>query len=148
MLKAMARLLRVAGFAVLLAVVSWAVPTHASVSFTVLLDALISESSAAAVVTPVSASSLWEDGRIATYTKVHVARVVAGTPTADVWVKTLGGVVGDIGQQVEGEAVLLVGQQSLVFLTVDARWELRRDRARPGSQFPVVKGASGALHLK
>jgi hypothetical protein len=87
------------------------------VSFTVVLDALVSESSAAIVATPTDTRSVWEDGRIATYTKVHVERVVVGANPGDVWIRTLGGAVGDIGQQVEGEAVLRQGQTSLLFLT-------------------------------
>jgi len=87
------------------------------VSFTVPMDALAEESSAACVVSPVEAKSVWENGRIATYTRVHVDRVIAGAATGDVWIKTLGGAVGDVGQNVDGEAVLRAGRQSLVFLS-------------------------------
>ena len=89
----------------------------ASVSFTVPMDALAEESSAACVVSPIEAKSVWENGRIATYTRAHVDRVVAGSVANEVWIKTLGGAVGDIGQTVDGEAVLRPGRQSLVFLT-------------------------------
>ncbi len=34
----------------------------------------------------------------------------------DPWLRTLGGVVGHVGQRVEGEAVLSFGYQALVFL--------------------------------
>jgi hypothetical protein len=101
---------------VLLVALSVAPQARASVSFTVLLDALVEESAQVIVGTPTSASSVWEDGRIVTYTKVHVDRVVAGSAATDVWVKTLGGAVDHIGQQVEGEAVLIVGHQSVLFL--------------------------------
>jgi hypothetical protein len=89
----------------------------ASVSFTVPMDALVEESSAACVVSPIEAKSVWENGRIATYTRVHVDRVIAGSVANDVWIKTLGGAVGDVGQNVDGEAVLRVGRQSVLFLT-------------------------------
>ncbi|HEX4516315.1 MAG TPA: hypothetical protein VH054_22360, partial [Polyangiaceae bacterium] len=56
-------------------------------------------------------------GRIATYTRVHGDRVVAGSVASEVWIKTLGGAVGDIGQTVDGEAVLRAGRQSLLFLS-------------------------------
>src|SRR5438067_5620753 len=79
---------------------------EASVSFTVPMDALVEESSAACVVLPLDAKSVWENGRIATYTRVHVDRVLAGSAPSEVWVKTLGGAVGDVGQMVDGEAVL------------------------------------------
>jgi hypothetical protein len=99
------------------AVLFCAAPAGASVSFTVAMDALVRESSAACVVSPIEAKSVWENGRIATYTRVHVDRVVAGSVASEVWIKTLGGAVGDIGQTVDGEAVLRAGRQSLLFLS-------------------------------
>ncbi len=90
----------------------------ASVSIAVPWESLLRESSAAAVVTPGEARSAWEGGRIYTYTRAHVDRVLSGPLQAgsDVWVRTRGGVVGDIGQQVEGEAVLGAGQTCILFL--------------------------------
>jgi hypothetical protein len=117
----------------------------ASVSFAVLLDALVEESNAVVVATPTSASSVWEDGRIVTYTKVHVDKVVSGAPAGDVWIRTMGGSVGNIGQQVEGEAVLLVGQQSMMFLSMHGASTVVT--ARGQGLFPLLKDASGALHL-
>ena len=81
------------------------------------MDALAEESSAACVVSPIESKSVWENGRIATYTRVHVDRVIAGSAANEVWIKTLGGAVGDIGQTVDGEAVLRAGRQSLLFLS-------------------------------
>ncbi|HEY2365847.1 MAG TPA: hypothetical protein VGH87_05645 [Polyangiaceae bacterium] len=102
------------------AVLFFAAPrADASVSFTVPMDALVEESSAACVVSPLESKSVWENGRIATYTRAHVDRVLAGSTasTSEVWIKTLGGAVGDIGQNVDGEAVLRPGRQSVVFLS-------------------------------
>ena len=93
----------------------FAAPADASVSFTVPMDALVEESSAACVVSPTFATSVWENGRIATYTRAHVDRVLAGSASNEVWIKTLGGAVGDVGQNVDGEAVLRPGRQSVVF---------------------------------
>jgi hypothetical protein len=121
------------------------VPASASVSFTVVLDSLVRDSAAACVETPVEIKSVWEGGRIVTYTRVHVDRVLAGSLPGEVWVETLGGEVGDIGQRVEGEAVLRTGQQSVLFLS--------RYRgsfvvtARGQGQFPVVRDPAGALRL-
>src|SRR5512135_3022274 len=90
---------------VLVALIVGAPAARASVSFTVVLDALVEESSAACVVTPVEAKSVWENGRIYTYTRVRVERTLAGAASgAEVWVQTMGGSVGDIGQLVDGEA--------------------------------------------
>lgn len=117
----------------------------ASVSFTVVLDALVEESSAACVATPIDKRSVWEDGRIATYTRVHVDRVLAGTLSSEVWVKTLGGAVGDVGQIVDGEAVLRPGQQSVLFLTPYEGSLVVT--ARGQGQFPIVRdGAVLRLH--
>ncbi len=128
-------------------------PAHASVSFTVVLDALVEESNAACVATPVETKSVWEDGRIATYTRVHVDRVLAGTLSSEVWVKTLGGAVGDVGQMVDGEAVLKPGQQSVLFLTsyegstvVTGRGQGQFAIVRDGSVLRLRKNAhAGAL---
>ena len=136
------------------AVLFFAVPrADASVSFTVVLDALVEESSAACLATPVDSRSVWEDGRIATYTRVHVDRVFAGSLADEVWVKTLGGAVGDIGQIVDGEAVLRRGQQSVLFLTsyegslvVTARGQGQFAIVRDGSVLRLRKNAhAGAL---
>jgi hypothetical protein len=92
--------------------------TLASVSIAVSWDGLLRESSSACIVTALEARGAWENGRIYTYTHVHVDRAVAGSLATggDAWVRTMGGVVGDIGQRVEGEAALQQGQSSLVFL--------------------------------
>ncbi len=121
------------------------VPAHASVSFTVLLDALASESSAAVVMTPFDQKSVWEDGRIATYTHVRVERVVAGTIASDVWIKTLGGAVGDIGQMVEGEAVLRAGQTSLLFITSYENNLVVAGRGQ--GQFPITADGAGVKRV-
>jgi len=137
----------------LLVVALWALAVcvapraHASVSFTVVFDALVAESNAAVVGTPIDSKSQWEDGRIATYTKVRIDRAVAGSTSAnEVWIRTLGGVVGNIGQQVEGEAVLRAGQTSLLFLTWSAGTFVVT--ARGQGQFPVVPDASNVPRLK
>jgi hypothetical protein len=91
---------------------------RASVSIAVAFEALVKESSAVAIVTPVEQKSVWENGRIYTYSRVHADNGVAGELNTgdEAWVRTMGGVVGHIGQLVDGEAVLTVGRPSLVFL--------------------------------
>jgi hypothetical protein len=72
--------------------------------------------------TPLESRSLWEGDasshgrRIVTYTRVRVDRLLDGKGQEEVWIRTLGGEVGDIGQQVAGEAVLRAGEPSLFFL--------------------------------
>jgi hypothetical protein len=124
-----------------------AIPAQASVSIAVTWDGLLRTSTAAAVVTPADATSVWENGRILTYTHVTIDRAVAGPVTTgdDAWVRTLGGIVGTLGQQVEGEAAFSPGRPSLLFLR--ARSQGGRTgtfdvAARGQGQFPVV--AAGA----
>src|SRR5688572_15386468 len=84
-------------------------PTDAGASTSIALSVkeLATTSDAIVRVTQLERSSAWEDGRIVTTSKVHVDRVIAGaSPGADITIRTLGGVVGEIGQYVEGEADL------------------------------------------
>jgi hypothetical protein len=116
-----------------------ALDAHASISIAVTWDGLLRESTAAVVATPVEAKPVWENGRIYTYTRVRVQRSVAGelAPGADAWVRTMGGVVGKIGQLVDGEAVLAPGQASLLFLHPGPVGAFDVT-ARGQGQFPVV----------
>lgn len=113
---------------------------HASVSIAVTWDTLLRGSTAAAVATPIDSRAAWENGRIYTYTRLRIDRSVAGAlATGDqAWVRTLGGVVDKIGQLVEGEAVFVPGQASLLFLR-DAPAGFFVVTARGQGQFPVAE---------
>jgi hypothetical protein len=103
---------------------------------------LVGSSTLVVAGTPLESRSLWEGDastqgrRIVTYTRVRVDRLVDGPPRAEVWVRTLGGDVDDIGQQVAGEAVLRVSEPSLLFL-----------RHRPDGTHVVVGMAQGQYLL-
>jgi hypothetical protein len=126
-------------FAAVSACLTLAGEVRASVSIAVSWDDLLGHSVAAAVVTPVDARSVWEGGRIVTYTRVHVDKQVAGAlpGSEDPWIRTLGGIIGKIGQRVEGEAVLAPGYQALVFLGAGQAGTFHVT-ARAQGQFPVV----------
>jgi len=81
-------------------------PADASVSVALSMDDVAKGSSAVVRATPLDQTSAWENGRIVTSTRLHVDKVVAGEApsSAEIHVRTLGGIVGDIGQIVEGEA--------------------------------------------
>jgi len=115
---------------------------RASVSIAVSWEGLLHESSAAVLVVPLEGQSVWENERIYTYTRVRVDRVLAGGLTAgdQAWVRTMGGVVGQTGQLVEGEAVLTRGEASLLFVhSIPGRPAGTFDvTARGQGQFPVV----------
>jgi hypothetical protein len=94
---------------------------HASTFVELTVDELVTGSASVVCGTPQERMSLWEDSegggrRIVSYTRVRVDRVIDGALAHEVWVRTLGGVVDDLGQRVEGEAVLVAGQPALMFL--------------------------------
>jgi hypothetical protein len=93
---------------------------HAAVSVAYTLDELIDQSPAAVVATAIERKSLWEkvgpSKRIVTYTRFAVHARLYGEMGDDVWVRTLGGVVGKIGQHVAGEAELRLGERAVLFL--------------------------------
>lgn len=113
---------------------------QASVSIAVAYDALVKDADSVGVATPVETKSVWEDGRIYTYTKVRIDQGIAGelATGGEGWVRTMGGVVGKIGQMVDGEAVFTPEKSSLVFLRkfkLGGSWEVS---ARAQGQYPVV----------
>jgi hypothetical protein len=143
------------------AAVPWQTDAGASTSIAIPFDELVRQSSAAAVVTPMTQMALWEDGRIVTYTDASVDTPVAGAALgSDVWVRTLGGEVGHLGQAVEGEAALMVGRPTLLFLlpamALHAGDPAAEPEPMPGvyavtaraqGQFPVVTSEDGQLHV-
>jgi hypothetical protein len=112
---------------------------EASVSIAVSFEALVKDADAVAIITPEESRSLWEDGRIYTYTRVKIEQGVAGELGGDTWVRTMGGVVGKVGQLVDGEPVFTTGKSSLVFfhrLKATSTYEVS---ARAQGQYPVVR---------
>jgi hypothetical protein len=137
--------MRLVAFASFAAAACLSALAAASVSLPVTWDALVRGSTAAAIVTPRESRAVWEDGRICTYTHVHVERAVAGSLATggDAWVRTLGGVVGKVGQIVDGEAVFSPGRASLLFLRAAAVGAFDVT-ARGQGQFPIVEGPEAA----
>lgn len=120
--------------------------SRASVSFTVVFDALLEESTAAAVATAMDEHSVWEDGRIVTYTHARIDDVLAGGVGRDVWIRALGGEVDDIGQQVEGEATFVMGHRYMVFLKPNAQ-NTMSVVARAQGEFPLVAADAKTLRV-
>jgi hypothetical protein len=129
--------------AVALFCLAFAKASDASVAIAVSFDDLVRAATAVAVVTPVEQRSVWDGGRIYTYTHVRSTSIVAGEMSDDAWIQTMGGVVGDIGQSVEGEATFVVGSPSLLFLERrggTAASTVFRVTARGQGQFGIVTG--------
>lgn len=133
------------GGVALAAAATMASDAHASVAFAMTIDDVAKAASLVARVTPIEQSSAWEDGRIVTSTRLHVDRVVAGSGAGtEVRVRTLGGVVGDVGQLVEGEATFdpKAKSPSLVFLVPAPNGDKR------GPDFAVSGRAQGQLAVE
>ena len=138
-MRARAHLLLVALAGTLLFVFAMLPEARGSVSIAITWDRLLGQSTASAVVMPIEARSVWEDGRIYTYTRVRVDHAVAGelADGSETWVRTMGGVVDKIGQLVDGEAVLEPGRPSLLFVHARPAGAVEVT-ARGQGQFPLV----------
>ena len=64
----------------------------------------------------VSAESSWQDGRIVTRSTLRIDETLKGKHAAKLQVLTLGGAVGDLAQNVPGEAALAPGEEVVLFL--------------------------------
>lgn len=122
---------------------------EAAVSVVLSLDELVSTSSFVVVGKAVERQSFWEDTpsgkRIVTYTRLDVERAVMGEPGTSVWVRTLGGAVGEVGQWVSGEATLKPGARSLLFLQKHGPALVVTAMAQ--GHFPVVADDAGVVRL-
>ena len=144
-MRARAGLLAMAFAATLLFAFSWLPEARGSVSIAITWDRLLRQSTASALVTPVDMRSVWEGGRIYTYTRVHVDRMVAGelADGTEAWVRTMGGIVDKVGQIVEGEPVLEPGHPSLLFLHAGPAGTVEVT-GRGQGQFPVIANDGSA----
>jgi hypothetical protein len=125
-------------------------PAAASVSTPCTFTALVHDTTLVAVAMPVEQNVVWEGGRIVTYSRLRVDRVIAAgsvdiDPPREVWVATLGGIVQEgqrkVGQIVDGEPRFDVGRGSLVFLKPDVTSPgtgVHRVVARAQGQFAIV----------
>lgn len=117
---------------------------HATVSVLMTMDELVAGSSLVLVGQPVERKSQWEEvggsKRIVTYTRILVEETMAGEGAAEsIWVRTLGGTVGDIGQHVAGEAQFTIGETAVVFLAKAGEALIVTGMAQ--GHFPLISGA-------
>jgi hypothetical protein len=111
-------------------------------------DELVERATSVAVVRAIESKSVWEEGRIMTYTRVRVEDPIAGASLGtEAWIVTRGGIVGDVGQQVDGEPVLQTNESSLVFLlsrNSTSQWVVERGQG----QYGIQKDVAGEWRLK
>jgi hypothetical protein len=125
-------------------------PALAAVAKALTLGELVKKSTTTLVVTALAKRSSWVElggsRRIVTDTRVRVDELVTGVdPSAgEVLLRTLGGRVGNIGQIVEGEAELTIGETSLTFLT-GFEPGLYGVTAMAQGHYPVVSDARGRI---
>ena len=121
-------------------------PALASLARALPVAELVGRSRHVLVGEPLDAYSVWEQlgprKHIVTYTRVRAVELLAGADPAqdELLVRTLGGRVGELGELVHGEAMLTLGERSVLFVmpTRDAlgvtamaqgHYPLRRDNA-------------------
>lgn len=115
---------------------------EAAVAIAYTLDELIELSPWVVVARATERKGVWEEvggsRRIVTYTKLELEQAVYGKPDKTLWVRTLGGAVGRIGQQVAGEAQLSLKKSALLFLMKTDDGVLLVAGAAQG-HYPLVK---------
>lgn len=113
------------------------------------LEDLVAASTYVLVGTAGDHRSVWEDlpsgRRIVTYTRVTVEQRVVGSPGAEIWVRSLGGAVGNIGQSVPGEAQIAAGSRALFF--VKQADGVAVVTARSQGHYPIVSDDKGTPRL-
>jgi hypothetical protein len=125
---------------------------RASLARAVPVTDLVGRSRHVMVGEPLDSYSVWEQlgGRkhIVTYTRVRAHELLAGAdPKQDeLLVRTLGGRVGDLGELVHGEALLTLGERSVLFVmpTRDALGVT----AMAQGHYPLSRDAAGAERLR
>lgn len=102
------RPLRFCALAVFCALTGFASPARAASGRALALPELVARSEATVLAHPIGQSSFWQGSRIVTRVEVRADEVWdGGVQPGDVLaVYTLGGVVGEIGQRVDGAAAL------------------------------------------
>ncbi len=116
------------------------------------LEALVARSELVVVATIRSSHAQWEnDGterRIVSYHQLEVQQSVGDKSSAagEPFVRTLGGVVGDVGQRVLGEAPLGPGGPSVLFLRQTSSGAFAVTAMAQG-HYPLTADSSGAYRL-
>lgn len=109
----------------MVATLAWSGVGRATTARAVSLQDLVRRSTCIARTTPLESFARSEEvggtRHIVTYTRVALDDLIDGTASAsELWVRTLGGRLADVGEIVHGEAELTMRQPNVVFLQRDA----------------------------
>jgi hypothetical protein len=127
-------------------------PANAGVARPVALRDLVRESRWVIVGTSTEAVSRWEQvgksQRIVTYHRIRIDRTLGSKAPSEseVWIRTLGGRVGNVGQIVHGEATVVRGEGAVLFLAPDKDGILGVTAMSQG-HFPLTSDAKGVQRL-
>ena len=114
------------------------------------LSELVKKSRSAVLVTGLAKRASWQtiggSRRIVTETRARVDELVSGAApsSSEVLLRTLGGRVGNIGQLVEGEAEVALGEGCMAFLT-ELEPLIYSVTAMAQGHYPIVSDARGKL---
>lgn len=94
-----------------------------------------------------SVESRWdrERRRIHTYAEIRVIEELKGQPSRTIWVRQPGGIVGDVGQRVEGAAAFEPGEDVVVFLQPRAEEAVFVLSGMAAGKVLLTKSAGGQL---
>ena len=124
----------------------------ASLSRALRLEQLVARSQHVLVAESLDAASTWEQigerKHIVTYTRVRLLELLAGSDPkqSELMVRTLGGRVGELGELVHGEAMLSLGQHSVLFLAPSQA--ALAVTAMAQGHYPLAQDAAGVERLQ
>lgn len=127
-------------------------PAQGSLARAVGVEELVARSRHVLLGEPLDAESLWERvgqrKHIVTYTRVRTVELLAGEdPKQDeLMLRTLGGRIDDVGELVHGEAILTLGQRSMLFV-MPAKDALAVTAMAQG-HYPLTRDDKGAERLR
>jgi hypothetical protein len=130
----------------------WPARARAGYAMGLTLEQLSRGSQAICVAAAIEATSHWTivagARHIVTDVRVLVDDVIAGTKLAaePVLVRTLGGAVGRTGERVSGEALLVVGEPAVLFITPETEG-IRTVMGMAQGHFPLRTQAPRVLRL-
>jgi hypothetical protein len=134
-------------------IASTALPARASLARGVPLAELVGRSRHIILGTATSGSCQWEkvgrSNRIVTYSVVRVEAALngEGPASSEVYVRSLGGSIGGIGQIVHGEAMLGLGEPAAVFLA-DLASGVFQVTAMSQGHYPLYRDDHGVKRLR